>query len=102
MRLYNKNKDRIENNSIIKTKHANFYVDKLTEDELNKHNYYHIESGSPKDRKLYRNNQIKILVGNKYKISYESIEIDKIKNNIVNIVVDDNNTIEPETKINML
>ena len=74
MKLFNQNKDKVENKKTITTVNGTMYVNKLTEEQLNSFGYHLIEYQSVPNRRYYTSKKSSSLVGNKFIVGYTSVE----------------------------
>ena len=75
MRLYNSNTSKIEEvGAILETLDGIMYVDKLSETQLNELGYFRVEYGVLPNRRYYSSEEVGVVVGDKYVISYNAID----------------------------
>lgn len=76
MKLYNQNKDKIEDLKVIEGPNGEtLYVNKLSDEVLNSLGYFRIQYESYPNRRYYKvGNETRQVVGNMYVIGYEAVD----------------------------
>lgn len=74
MRLYNQNIDKIQEYKTISTIDGTFYVDKVTEEQLNSYGYFKVEFQSQPNRRYYTHTEQNGIVNGKYVVGYNVVE----------------------------
>ncbi len=73
MKLYNKNTDKIENIKVIQD-NGTFYVNRLSDKQLNELGYFKVVYESKPSRRYYNFTENKELIGNVFTISYTATD----------------------------